>query len=163
MARPRPVDTIVCATGFATTKFLSVLDVCGRDDRSLRDTWADGASAYRGIAVPGYPNLFMLYGPNTNNGSILHMIESQSDYIVRQLQRMERDELTAVEVRPEAATRYDEALQEALDRVEVWHAACHGYYRSASGRIVTQWPDTMSAYAARLAEPDDDAYDVRAS
>src|SRR5690606_38549387 len=73
----REVDTIVYATGFQTTKYLAAIDVTGRDGVRLADAWADGAHAYLGITTAGFPNLFMLYGPNTNNGSIIYMIEAQ--------------------------------------------------------------------------------------
>ena len=81
--RARPVDTIILATGFATTKFLGALDVVGRDGVHIDDAWADGAQAYLGITTTGFPNLFMLYGPNTNNGSIIYMIECQVDYVMQ--------------------------------------------------------------------------------
>ena len=87
--RARQVDTIILATGFATTKFLGALDVVGRDGVHIDDAWADGAQAYLGITTAGFPNLFMLYGPNTNNGSIIYMIECQVDYVMRVLQRMD--------------------------------------------------------------------------
>ncbi len=77
----RDVDTIVLATGFEATKFLSAIDVCGRDGVRIADAWNDGAEAYLGITTNGFPNLFMLYGPNTNNGSLLTMLEHQVAYI----------------------------------------------------------------------------------
>jgi len=156
----REVDTIVCATGFGTTKFLSVVDIKGREGEHLDDVWADGAFAYLGIAVPGFPNLFMLYGPNTNNGSILHMIECQVGYVVRQLVRMREDALAEIEVSADATTQYNDELQRALDSVEVWHGDCHTYFRSPTGRIVTQWPAGMTDYAARTSVPDVDAFVV---
>jgi cation diffusion facilitator CzcD-associated flavoprotein CzcO len=69
--RSRRVDTLILATGFATTKYLSAIEVVGRGGRHIEDAWSDGATAYLGITTAGFPNLFMLYGPNTNNGSIL--------------------------------------------------------------------------------------------
>src|SRR6202035_1404819 len=91
--RERGVDTIIAATGFDTTRFLSAIDVTGRGGRTIDDTWASGAHAYLGITVAGFPNLFMLYGPNTNNGSILFQIECQVDYTLRQLRRMDEERL----------------------------------------------------------------------
>ncbi|HZP30301.1 MAG TPA: NAD(P)/FAD-dependent oxidoreductase [Acidimicrobiia bacterium] len=157
----RAVDTIILGTGFATTRYLGVIDVVGRRGLRLADAWADGPQAYLGIATAGFPNLFMLYGPNTNNGSILFMIECQVAYILRQLERMETEGLRSLDVRPDAMARYNERLQQDLDRIEVWQAGgCHGYYRVPSGRIVTQWPHTMTEYADWTGRPDADAYDV---
>lgn len=155
----REVDTIIAATGFATTKYLSVIDVVGRGGVSLNDAWATGAEAYLGITTAGFPNLFMLYGPNTNNGSILHMIECQVAYIVRHLERLRGEGRTTIEVKRDVQTAYNDELQRDLDRVDVWRqGACHGYYRSDSGRIVTQWPRTMTEYRERTERPDTDAY-----
>jgi cation diffusion facilitator CzcD-associated flavoprotein CzcO len=155
----REVDTIIAATGFATTKYLSVIDVVGRGGVSLDDAWSGGAEAYLGIMTAGFPNLFMLYGPNTNNGSILHMLECQVGYIVRHLERMRDEGLAALEVKPEVQNRYTQELQRDLDAVEVWQrGTCHGYYRSSTGRIVTQWPHTMTIYRELTERPDTEAY-----
>ena len=156
----RRVDTIILATGFATTKFLGALDVVGRNDRHIDDAWADGAQAYLGVTTTGFPNLFMLYGPNTNNGSIIYMIECQVDYVMRQLRRLEEDDLAWIDVRQEVMDAYNDALQQDLAGVDVWQAGCNGYYRVPSGRIVTQWPHSMSEYRARTERADDDAYEV---
>jgi cation diffusion facilitator CzcD-associated flavoprotein CzcO len=157
----RVVDTIVYATGYETTKYVSTIDVTGAAGRRLDDEWAAGAKAYLGITVSGFPNLFQLYGPNTNHGSIIFMIECQVKYIVRMLQRMEADDLAWVDVRPEVMAAYDEQLQRDLDEVTVWHAGCHQYYRVPSGRIVTQWPHSMYAYRDLTTAPDPpDAYEA---
>jgi cation diffusion facilitator CzcD-associated flavoprotein CzcO len=156
----RRVDTIILATGFATTKFLGALDVVGRDGRHIDDAWADGAQAYLGVTTTGFPNLFMLYGPNTNNGSIIYMIECQVDYVMRQLRRLEEEDLAWIDVRQEVMDAYNDALQQDLAGVDVWQAGCNGYYRVPSGRIVTQWPHSMSEYRARTERADDDAYEV---
>jgi hypothetical protein len=102
----------------------------------------------------------MLYGPNTNNGSILTMIESQVDYAVRQVQRLADEQLAWLDVRPEPTERFNEDVQAAIGRVRVWQADCNGYYRTPSGRVVTQWPYTMTEYRERTTKPDDDAYEV---
>jgi cation diffusion facilitator CzcD-associated flavoprotein CzcO len=158
----RAVDTIVLATGFATTKYLSTIEVTGRDGIRLDDAWRDGAQAYLGITTSGFPNLFMLYGPNTNNGSILFMIECQVAYALRQIARLDGEHLAWIDVRPEVMKAYDEEIQSLLDRVEVWNSSCNNYYRASSGRIVTQWPSSMSEYAARTSAPDPDAYETHA-
>jgi cation diffusion facilitator CzcD-associated flavoprotein CzcO len=156
----RPADVIVLATGFKTTKYLSALDVTGREGRHIDEAWSEGAQAYLGITTAGFPNLFMLYGPNTNNGSILFMLECQVAYILRQLHRMDDEHIAWMDVHAEAMDGYNAELQRQLDSVEVWQAGCHGYYRGPSGRIVTQWPHTMSVYRDRAMRPDPETYEV---
>ena len=156
----RPVDTIVLATGFETTRYLATIEVTGREGRRIDDAWSKGAQAYLGVTTAGFPNLFMLYGPNTNNGSILFMIECQVAYAMRQLARLDREHLAWIDVRPDVMDAYNRALQEDLDHVDVWAASCNNYYRGPSGTIVTQWPHTMSEYETRTASPDDDAYET---
>jgi hypothetical protein len=104
----------------------------------------------------------MLYGPNTNNGSILTMIESQVDYALRQIQRIASEGLAWIDVRPVPMERYNDEVQQAIGRVAVWQADCNGYYRSPSGRIVTQWPYSMSAFRERTRKTDPEVYDTAA-
>jgi cation diffusion facilitator CzcD-associated flavoprotein CzcO len=158
--KARKVDTLIIATGFSTTKYLSAIDVTGRGGQHIEEAWSDGAQAYLGITTAGFPNLFMLYGPNTNNGSILTMIESQVDYALRQIERITQERLAWIDVRPEPMARYNEEVQKAIEGVSVWQASCNGYYRSPSGRVVTQWPFSMSEFDRRTNQPDDDAYEV---
>jgi cation diffusion facilitator CzcD-associated flavoprotein CzcO len=158
--KARRVDTLILATGFATTEYLSAIEVVGRGGLRIEDAWRDGAQAYLGITTAGFPNLFMLYGPNTNNGSILSMIEPQVEYAVRHIQWLADEGLAWIDVRPEPMARYNEDVQAAIGRVRVWQADCHGYYRTPSGRVVTQWPYTMTEYRERTEKPDADAYEV---
>ena len=159
------VDCLIYSTGFETTTYLNAIEVTGRNGLSLREAWEDGAQAYLGITTSGFPNLFMLYGPNTNQGCILFMIERQVDYVVRQLQRMDAEKLAWIDVKPEVMTDFNEQLQKDLKAVEVWQATCGNdfYYRSKSGRMVTQWPHSMDAFTAATTRPDGDAYVIRAS
>jgi len=156
----RKVDTIVAATGFQVTRFLSAIEVRGRKGCRLEDEWRDGARAYLGISVPGFPNIFMLYGPNTNNGSILQMLEYQVEFVVRQIQRMLSESIAWMDVRREALERWDAQVQQELAGIEVWQAACHNYYRADSGRIVTQWPNTMGEYRRRCSASPPGSYEV---
>jgi cyclohexanone monooxygenase len=103
----------------------------------------------------------MVYGPNTNNGSILTMIESQVDYALRHIQRIARDDLAWIDLLPEPMERYNEEVQEAIAGVKVWQAGCNGYYRTPSGRVVTQWPFSMSEFAERAAKPETEIFEVR--
>ncbi|MCH2187634.1 NAD(P)/FAD-dependent oxidoreductase, partial [Myxococcota bacterium] len=130
--KSRRIDTLILATGFHTTKYLSAIEVIGRGGLHIDDAWSDGAHAYLGITTAGFPNLFMLYGPNTNNGSILTMIESQVNYTVRQIQRIADEKLSWIDVRSDSMDRYNEDVQEAIAGVKAWQANCNGYYRSPS-------------------------------
>ena len=95
----RAVDVIVMATGFQPSNYLGRLPMTGRDGGTLQEYWAGEPHAYLGITVPGFPNFFMLYGPGTNGGEIVSMLESQAAYTVRAVKRMMRERVTAVEVR----------------------------------------------------------------
>jgi len=155
----RAVDTIVLATGFATTRYVSAVDVTGRHGVRLDDAWADGPSAYLGLTTSGFPNLFMLYGPNTNGGnSIILMLEHQVEYLLRLVGAMEEADVDRIDVRPEVMAAFNAALQEDIESVDVWQASCNGYYRSASGRIVTQWPHNFATYRARTEQDDLSSY-----
>jgi cation diffusion facilitator CzcD-associated flavoprotein CzcO len=150
--REHEVDIIVFATGFDTTRYLTAISVTGRDGQTLDAAWAEDPAAYLGVVTSGFPNLFMLYGPNTNNGSILQMLEYQVDFVVRFVQFMEKEGLSWVDLRPEAQAYFNRSLQAALDGIGVWRPETDGYYRGRSGRIVTQWPHTMEDYERMLGE-----------
>ena len=156
----RTVDTLILATGFAATRYLSAIDVVGRGGRHIDDAWSDGAHAYLGITTTGFPNLFMLYGPNTNNGSILTMIESQVEHIIGHLRRIADEGLAWVDVRADRMAAYNDEVQRAIAGVTVWQAGCNGYYRAPSGRVVTQWPFSMSEFRDRTVTVDPDDFEV---
>lgn len=142
----RPVDTLVLATGFAANRYLSAIDVTGRGGLRIEDAWKEGAEAYLGVTTAGFPNLFQLYGPNTNNGSIITMIEFQVDHVVDLVKRLADERLAWLDVRKEAMDAYNVELQKAIAGVTVWQAGCNHYYASASGRIVTQYPHSMTRF-----------------
>jgi cyclohexanone monooxygenase len=158
--RERPVDTLILATGFETTKFLSAVDVRGRRGRSIADAWSDGAQAYKGVTTAGFPNLFMLYGPNTNADSIITMIEYQVDHVLRQIQRIAREDLAWIDVKPDAMAAYNDEIQRKLQEIAMWQAGANDYYRTPSGRIVTQWPGSMPDLERALSTLDEDAYEA---
>ncbi|CAB4332792.1 MAG: SidA/IucD/PvdA family monooxygenase [Actinobacteria bacterium] len=145
----REVDLIVLATGFAATKFAATVDITGRDGVSISAAWSEGAQAYLGVTTVGFPNFFMLYGPNMNNGSIIRMLEYQTEHVLQLLHRMKADELQTLEVKPEVMESYNVGVQEAIDGIDVWNADCNGYYRAPNGRVVTQWPFSMDDYKRR--------------
>jgi cation diffusion facilitator CzcD-associated flavoprotein CzcO len=138
-------DVLVLATGFQPTNYLAHLQVVGRSGRELHDVWAGEPRAYLGITVPDFPNFFMLYGPGTNGGEIIWMLERQAEYMVRVVRRLRRGRTTSVEVRGSFADRYDRWLQKAV-RGTAWEVS-NNYFTSRSGRIVTQWPYSPLVYA----------------
>jgi cation diffusion facilitator CzcD-associated flavoprotein CzcO len=153
--RRRPADVLVFGTGFHTTDFLSHLPVTGRDGRTLASVWEDGVRAYRGTSVAGFPNCFLLYGPNTNLGhnSILFMVERQLNLVLQSLalqaETADASGVGSVEVTPEAFDR-DDARVQRLVRGTVWVAACHSWYKTASGRVTNNWPSWTVAYWAEM-------------
>ncbi len=143
------VDVVVCATGYAAADYLGQIDVIGEDGTSLREHWRDGASAYLGMAVPGFPNFFMLYGPNTNVGSnsVIFMLEAQAHYIVRALTYMRRKGKSYVAVRPSVMAEFLGKIDDWMQGT-VWLTRCNSYFRAANGRVVTQWPRSARVFWA---------------
>jgi cation diffusion facilitator CzcD-associated flavoprotein CzcO len=138
-------DAIIYGTGFKPSAYLSFLRVVGRGGRTLAEAWRDGAEAYLGMTVSGFPNFFMLYGPNTNTAtSIIFMLETQMAYILKCIRRLETG-ARAMEVRADVQARFNDALQHAL-RGTAWGSGCQSYFRTAAGRIVTQWPKPSRVY-----------------
>jgi cation diffusion facilitator CzcD-associated flavoprotein CzcO len=142
------VDVIVLATGFETSRYLSGIEVVSEGGRRLHEHWGEDPSAYLGVAVSGFPNFFMLYGPNTNQGgnSIVYILEAGSRLVASAVSRLARRG-GSLDVRPDAEKRYNDALSKDLQRT-IW-TQCDSYFRSPSGRIVTQWPYTELEYARR--------------
>lgn len=149
------VDTIILATGFETRKFVSVIDVEGRGGHSIRDVWRNGPEAHYGVTTSGFPNLFMLYGPNTNGGnSIILMLEFQVEFALRLIDEADRAGVDWIDVRREVMDDYNAGLQQELEAVAVWQSGTNDYYRTESGRIVTQWPHGFAAYKERVDKVD---------
>jgi cyclohexanone monooxygenase len=142
----RGVDVVVCATGYAAADYLGQLDVRG-EVGTLREAWRDGAHAYLGMAVPGFPNFFMLYGPNTNVGSnsVIFMLEAQARYIVRALKHMRRKGKRYIAVRPRALGDFVAKIDRWMVGT-VWTTQCSNYFRAANGRVVTQWPRSARSF-----------------
>jgi cyclohexanone monooxygenase len=143
----REIDVVVCATGYAAADYLGQLEVSGEGGTTLRDVWRDGAHAYLGMAVPGFPNFFMLYGPNTNVGSnsVIFMLEAQARYIVRALTYMRRNRKAYVSVRPAALAEFVAKIDRWMTGT-VWTTQCSNYFRAANGRVVTQWPRSARSF-----------------
>lgn len=146
-------DVIIYATGFETQSFLGAGDIIGRQACSLREAWADFPSAYLGMQVPGFPNFFLLYGPNTNLGhnSIISMLEIQIDYVADAVCALRDAPDTTLDISPETLQEYDRWLQQALAGSS-WSGSCHSWYKAADGRIVANWPGTVEEYRTMVAQ-----------
>jgi cation diffusion facilitator CzcD-associated flavoprotein CzcO len=154
-----PADVLVYGTGFETTSFLAPIAIEGQGGRKLNEIWRDGAEAYLGVAVAGFPNLFLLYGPNTNLGhnSILFMIEAQVRYVVECASELARSGRRSLEVKPEAQETFNAELQAALAET-VWATSCGSWYKTASGKVTNNWKGFTLEYWWRMRRPDWSAF-----
>jgi cation diffusion facilitator CzcD-associated flavoprotein CzcO len=145
-----PADVLVWGTGFRTTEFLAPIEIVGRDGAELNDAWRAGAEAHLGITVSGFPNLFLMYGPNTNLGhnSIIFMLECQARYIGQAVRTLAEDDLASIEVREDTHRRFNDSLQRRL-RASVWAGGCDSWYVDENGRIVNNWVGTTLEYRWR--------------
>ena len=151
--RLHEADVLLWGTGFAATDFLGRISVTGADGVDLREVWADGARAHLGLTVPGFPNLFCVYGPNTNLGgsSIIQMLEAQASWIAQVVRRIADGQARHVAVRRTAWEAYDREMQDRLG-TGIW-SRCDSWYRDGS-RITTNWPGSVAEYRSRLARVD---------
>jgi cation diffusion facilitator CzcD-associated flavoprotein CzcO len=133
-----PADVLVMATGFQPTNYLASLPITGRDGRTIQEFWNGEPDAFLGTMVPGFPNFFMLYGPNTNGGEIIFLEEHQAGVAVREMRRMMRRGVTAVEVRRSWYERYNRWIQKKMEGTS-WLVS-NNYFKASSGKVVTQWP-----------------------
>ena len=156
----RRADTIIFGTGFDTNNFLAPIDFIGRDGVSIRRRWAKGAEAHLGITVADFPNLFMLYGPNTNLGhnSIIFMIEQQIHHTIGLLVRMRDDDIAAIDLHRHEQDRFNRRLQERMGK-RVWVTDCRSWYKNESGRVVNNWPGSTIDYWWKCRRVDLDRYE----
>lgn len=160
--REYPIDTLIWGTGFAATEFLSPIHITGRNGVELNHAWRDGAHAYKGISVAGFPNMFMLYGPNTNLGhsSIIHMLESQFHYVQRCLALLEEDDLAWMDVREDAEQDFNRRLQKRLSH-SVWARDCDSWYKNEAGLNTNNWSGFTLTYRAITRHLNKDDYELR--
>lgn len=152
--RVRDVDAIIYSTGFKPAEFLSQLRIEGLDGRTLPDAWNGEPEAHLGACVNGFPNFFMLYGPNTNgSGSIIYMLEAQAEFIALCLEETRRRGADFAQPRAEAQRAFNNMLRERLARTPVAAPGCNSYFKTKSGKIATQWPARMSDYDSRARNP----------
>jgi cation diffusion facilitator CzcD-associated flavoprotein CzcO len=158
----RPTDVVILSTGFQTTRFLAPMEIHGEGGLDLNEVWRDGAEAYMGMTVAGFPNLFVMYGPNTNlgSGSIIYQLESQMNYIVDAVRMLQRNG-GRLAVRAAVQRSFDSEIQERLS-TSVWQTGCSNWYVDENGRDSQNWPGFTLEYRWRTRRVDPSDYDFRA-
>jgi cation diffusion facilitator CzcD-associated flavoprotein CzcO len=143
----RAFDVIVLATGFRASDLLTPLRIIGRNGADLGKAWQGGAEAFRGVTMAGFPNLFMLVGPNTllGHNSMIFMIEAQVHYIVQCLKWLRQRASSSMDLRPEVQARFNRDLQQRMQG-SVWASGCKSWYLDDAGKIVTLWPGSTARY-----------------
>jgi cation diffusion facilitator CzcD-associated flavoprotein CzcO len=157
----RKADVLVLATGFDSHAFVAPMRIAGDGGRTLEEEWAGVPRAYLGLTVPGFPNLFLLYGPNTNGGagSVIYTIEAGMEHVLEALGELARTGARRIEVRRDAAAAFDRELRAALAGT-VWHSGCINWYLDADGNDPNQWPWLWSEYRRRAARIAPDVYEL---
>ena len=146
----RRVDAIIYGTGFTPTAFLTPMRIKGLAGRDLNEAWRNGAEAYLGLTVAGFPNFFMLYGPNTNAiASIIYMLECQARYVVSAIRTLGRRGARYMNVRADTQKRFVDEAQVRLAQTIPARPDCLTYFKDANGRITTQWPGYALEYRIR--------------
>lgn len=144
------VDAIVLATGFQAGRMLWPMDIRGRSGKSIRETWGDdNPRAYLGISAVDFPNLFIMYGPNTNlghGGSAIFLAECQVRYILGMLKMMRDQGVHSVEIREDVHDRYNDEIDEKLKHLAWSHPSVNTWYKNSSGRIITNQPWRLVDY-----------------
>jgi cation diffusion facilitator CzcD-associated flavoprotein CzcO len=158
----RPVDAIVLATGFQAAEGISPFEVRGAGGVDLDQAWREGAEAYLGTSVSGFPNLFFIVGPNTGLGhnSMVFMIESQIAYILSAIRTMRARGLRAVDVKRDHQTRYNAKLHTRLARTVWAKGGCVSWYNTRTGKNTTLWPGFTLEFRLRTRRFDPAPYDL---
>lgn len=153
------VDAIVYGTGFRAQAGLAPVRIVGTGGRTLDDVWRDGMSAYLGTSVAGFPNLFLLIGPNTGLGhnSMVYMIESQINYVLDALRALGRRRARALDVRPEVQAAFNTSLEHKLKNT-VWQTGCTSWYLDRKGKNTTLWPGFAFEFRRRTKRIDPQCY-----
>ena len=157
------VDVLIYGTGFQASNFLTPMTVTGRGGVDLHEQWHGDARAYLGMTVPGFPNLFLLYGPNTNivvNGSIIYFSECEANYIVESMRLLLEEGKRAMSVRPEVHRAFVEAVDEANARMAWGASKVSSWYKSESGKVAQNWPFPLIDYWRRTRAPDPADYEL---
>jgi 4-hydroxyacetophenone monooxygenase len=154
--REHELDVLVLATGFHPNKFLWPIEIVGRAQTRLHDVWGEDPRAYLGITVPHFPNLFCLYGPNTNPlvGSVIFMLECQVTYVVKCIAAMIAGDLRSLECRGDVHDEYNRRVDDAHEGLVWRHPKVHSYYNNRAGRVTTNSPWKLIDYWRMTFAPD---------
>jgi 4-hydroxyacetophenone monooxygenase len=154
--RAHPVDVIVLATGYHPNKFLWPMEIAGRSGARLHDVWGENPRAHLGITIPDYPNLFCLYGPNTNPvvGSVIFMLECQAGYIAACLRELLERGHRSLEVRRDVHDAYNLRVDAEHEKLVWRHPRVHSYYNNSQGRVTTNVPWRLFEYWRLTRAPD---------
>jgi 4-hydroxyacetophenone monooxygenase len=150
-------DVLIYGTGFTASDFLMPMKVLGRGAVDLHERWDGDARAHLGITLPGYPNFFMLYGPNTNivvNGSITYFSECQATYITGCIRELLADSARALEPSPAAHDAYNDRVDAENLRMAWGVSSVHSWYKNATGRSSQNWPFSLLEYWQLTRRPD---------
>src|SRR5690606_9946752 len=159
--REHEVDVLIYGTGFQASKFLTPMQVTGRGALDLHEHWQGDARAYLGITVPGFPNLFCLYGPNTNiviNGSIIYFSECGVRYILGCIRLLLERGKRALEVEQGVDDAFNEAVDAQNRRMSWGWSDVNSWYKNEHGRVAQNWPFTLLEYWQRTLAPEPDEY-----
>jgi cation diffusion facilitator CzcD-associated flavoprotein CzcO len=157
----RAADVIVFATGFKSHGFVAPMGITGAHGRTLEHEWGERPRAYLGLSVAGFPNMFLLYGPNTNGGtgSVIATIEAGATHVIAALRALERSRARQISIKRAAADAFDRELRAALAHT-VWHTGCTNWYVDEHGNDPNQWPWLWSTYRRRATRLDPGAYEL---
>lgn len=161
-ARQHNVDAVVFATGFNAAEGVVVYEIKGRNNLDLNDAWQNGAEAYLGTAIAGFPNLFLVVGPNTGLGhsSMILMIEAQINYIMGAIQTLKKDGIKFMDLKKSVLQSYNDELQLKLAK-SVWQkGGCHSWYQTKNGKNVTLWPGFTFTFMKQTKNFEADKYEI---
>ena len=155
------LDALILATGFHTNQFLWPIRIVGKSGQTLEDVWGDNANAYKGVSVPDFPNLFCLYGPNTNivhGGSIIYQVECQIHYVMQCITQMLAKGVDAIDVRADVNSAYNDKVQEISRRLAWGHPNVESWYKNSAGRVINNSPFSLQQYWEVTHDVDFDDY-----
>ncbi len=159
--RLHPLDIVVLATGFHAHQFMRPMHVTGQHGVTLAQAWAEANEGYRTVAVPGFPNWFMLGGPNSpiGNFSWLQTTETQFGYALQLIRRLQAGDIFEISPKPAASQAFNQALRDQLPQT-IWASGCNSWYMDAKGRVAS-WPWTFEKFVADLRSPAWDDFELR--
>jgi cation diffusion facilitator CzcD-associated flavoprotein CzcO len=159
----READVLLLATGFRTHGFVAPMEVTGSGGRTLAEAWSPTPRAYLGMSVPGFPNMFLIYGPNTNGGtgSVIYTIEANVNHVIAALRQLEQARARRIELNAARLDAFDRELRAAL-ATSVWHTGCTSWYVDENGNDPNQWPWLWSTYRKRAEAIEPGVYELSA-